>query len=268
MNLDELCSAPIERLRELAPTAIANARWVAVHPAEAIRDLEFKIAIGSSAPPCRLDEAWFPWFRFGVESMAEGSYWKLAGREHGPTTLDGELFLRDRTRRNRELIEEHGFENYMRTRAQEGPERIEIPQTRDVLVADFFAGGRWLGEIVLEGRHYLDSDPDLRPLILWAEYVVGLGESAIAGTAGGDKPRFREPKRGLSKKAAAVREILIDAWPEVRTGPEIVSELDKRGLDETTAHLSDRIFPELEEAGCPVVNLGRGYYLLPSFVGN
>ena len=273
MNHNELCAAPIERLRELAPTAIANARWVADHPAEAIRDLELRIAIGKSAPPCRLDEAWFPWFRFGVESMAEGSYWALAGREHGPTTRDRELHLRDLTRRTRELTKEFGLENYLRTRAPGGPERIEIPQTRDVLVADFFAGGRWLGEIVLEGRLYLDSDPDLRPLILWAEYVVGLGEQAVSlahatQAVASSNPAFPEPKIALSRKASAVREILIAAWPGVRTGREIIAELDKRGLDETPAHLSDRIVPELVAAGCEVQNLRKGYFLVPSGAGS
>ena len=225
--------APLERLREIAPIAVANARWIAAHPADALRELEAKLIIesmdcplGDGPAPIRLDDASFPWFRFGVESSMKRTEYRVAGY------------------RSRESGRVGRF-------------------------VEFLASGRSLGKIVLDDdREFRDSDPDLRPLILWAEYLVGLGESAIAGTAGGDKPRFREPKRGLSKKAAAVREILIDAWPEVRTGPEIVSELDKRGLDETTAHLSDRIFPELEEAGCPVVNLGRGYYLLPSFVGN
>ena len=96
----------------------------------------------------------------------------------------------------------------------------------------------------------------------WAHWV------RARWAAGDPKPRFSQPKHGLSKKAAAVRQILLDAWPAALSGRDLLHELDKRGLDETTAHIIDRIIPELEEAGCPVENRGRGYYLVQKSIGN
>lgn len=76
-------------------------------------------------------------------------------------------------------------------------------------------------------------------------------------------PRFPEPSTGLSAKAHAVREILIEQYPRAIRGPELVRLLAERELDETEANLSSRIVKQLNAAGCEVRNEGKGYFLVP-----
>jgi hypothetical protein len=247
VDSSDLFVAPLEKVRAAAPIALATVRWIAEHPAETIRGLETRLATegGSWAvPPCRLDDAQFPWHRLGVEGDESRTYWELTGRGRRPTTVESEQWS---------------------CKIAKLPllERVKLalpPNTRDVVVVEFFAGGCFVGEIVLDGT-VTRGDAEYRPLIEWSEYVLELGTSAIAGLDGKTLPTFPEPNRGLSPKAAAVREILMDAWPEALTAPKLLDELDKRGLYETAAHISDRIVPELEKAGCPIANDGRGYYL-------
>lgn len=76
-------------------------------------------------------------------------------------------------------------------------------------------------------------------------------------------PRFPEPSTGLSAKAHAVREILIEQYPRAIRGPELVRLLAERELDETEANLSGRIIKQLNAAGCEIRNEGKGYFLVP-----
>jgi len=93
-------------------------------------------------------------------------------------------------------------------------------------------------------------------------HVVGLGESAIAGVAVGDKPRFPEPSSVLSPKAAALREILRDAHPVGVQGPELFERMRKRGLP-IDQYALKRLKKELAKKGCPIGNeLGAGYFLV------
>ena len=117
-------------------------------------------------------------------------------------------------------------------------------------------------ELDLLGRDGRPSVASASTLRRWAIATVAFGTKALAASGSA----FPEPTKALASDAHAVRLVLLNAWPRGLKGDEIVSILDREhDLTMETTHLSGRIVPELNQAGCPVRNVrGVGYQLVPA----